>query len=156
MKTLFIDTHLSDINIIIFDNDKIVKSGQVKNQKYNSVFLMPTIKSVCDNQNFDQIVIVNGPGSFTGVRLGVTIAKTLAYTMNKPIKPISYFDLLNYSSDDNHHVFGISDGNGYFIAEYQNHILIDKYQYLNNSEYQYFSKNKTIETDVSINHSNVL
>ena len=156
MKTLFIDTHLYDIDIILFEGNNIIKRNQVKNEKYNSVFLMPTIKSICDNEDFDQIVVVNGPGSFTGVRLGVTIAKTLAYTMNKIIKPISYFDLMNYSMDNGHHIFGISDGNGYFIAEYENNTLINKYQYLSNNEYKEYSKNRNIETNVVIDYSKLL
>jgi tRNA A37 threonylcarbamoyladenosine modification protein TsaB len=111
---------------------------------------------VCPDKDFDEIIVVNGPGSFTGVRLGITIAKTLAYTLNKVIKTVSYFDLQNYSLDSTNHILSMNDGNGYFIAEYENHKLIKPLYYLNNKEYNDFSKNKEIITDVSIDFSKAL
>lgn len=156
MKILFIDTHLYDIDIILFNDKKIIKQGHVEKEKYNSTFLIPTLKNVIENESFDEVVVVNGPGSFTGVRLGVTVAKTLAYTMNKNIRQISYFDLMNFSSDSSDHTFGISDGNGYFIATYNNHKLIGEYKYINNQEYKEIVQNKKVETDVSIDYDRVL
>lgn len=156
MKTLYIDTHLYDIDIILFDDDKIIKEGHVVGKKQNSSYLMPTIKEVLDNNSYDQILIVNGPGSFTGVRLGVTVAKTLAYTMEKDIKVVSYFDLMNFSSDENHHYFGINDSNGYFIGEYENNKVLSEYSYIPNVEFNEFSKDKTIECDVKLDFSKIL
>ena len=124
MKTLYIDTHLFDIDIILFNDYKIVKREIIKDKKYNSTYLMPTIMKVCPDKDFDEIIVVNGPGSFTGVRLGITIAKTLAYTLNKVIKPISYFDLQNYSLDSTNHILSMNDGNGYFIIREFNSAII--------------------------------
>ena len=156
MKTLYIDTHLFDIDIILFNDDKIVKREIVKEKKYNSTYLIPTIMKVCPEKNFDEIVVVNGPGSFTGVRLGITIAKTLAYTLNKVVKPVSYFDLQNYSLDSANHILSMNDGNGYYIAEYQNHKLIKPLYYLNNKDYIEYAKDREIITDVSIDFSKAL
>lgn len=156
MKVLFIDTHLFDINIILFENNKIKRYKTIKDKKYNSPYLMPTIKDVIDDEDFDEIIIINGPGSFTGVRLGITIAKTLAYTMNKIIKPISYFDLMNISSDNEDNIFGISDNNGYFIAEYKSKKLIKDFYYLKNDEYEEFITNHNVITNVTIDYEKVI
>ena len=153
MKTLYIDTHFNDIHIILFDDLKILKEKHVINEKQNSTFLVPSLKEVIDGQEFDEIIVCNGPGSFTGVRLGVTVAKTLAYTLEKPIKVLSYFDIMAYSLDDKKHLLGISDGNGYFIGEYENFQKTNEYYYVNNSE---FNKLSNVETDVSINYEKVL
>lgn len=42
----------------------------------------------------DAVVVVNGPGSFTGVRIGVSAAKALAETMKKPLLAVSRLDVL--------------------------------------------------------------
>jgi len=156
MKTLFIDTHLYDINVILFEDNVILNETHIVGEKHNSKFLLPSIKQVCDNHEYDQIVVVNGPGSFTGVRLGVTVAKTLAYTQNIPIKSVTSLDLMNYSSDASKHVFAINDGNGYFIGEYENHQKIKDFYYLSNVEYKQFINNNTVETNVAINYEEVL
>lgn len=156
MKVLFIDTHLFDINIILFDNYQIINECHIIGEKHNSKYLLPSIKEVCDGNEYDEIVVVNGPGSFTGVRLGVTVAKTLAYTLNKPIKSISSLDLMNYSLDDKSHILAISDGNGYFIGEYNNYKLEKDYYYLSNVEYQQFSNKNLVETNVTINYASIL
>ena len=40
-------------------------------------------------KDLDKIIVVNGPGSFTGIRIGITIAKTIAWALNINITPIS-------------------------------------------------------------------
>ena len=156
MKTLYIDTHLYDIDIILFDNDEIINRKTIVDKKYNSTYLMPTLKEVCPNKDFDEIVVINGPGSFTGVRLGITIAKTLAFTMDVPIKEITYFDLMNISSNDGKHIYAISDGNGSYVAEFLKNKQVGDIKYLNNKEYREFADNNIIETNVAIDFSKLI
>ena len=156
MKTLFIDTHQANIDIILFEDLNIIREKHLLNEKQNSKYMVPMIKEVCPDKDFDEIIVVSGPGSFTGVRLGITIAKTLAYTLNKTIKPVSYFDLMSYSTDENEHIFGLSDGNGYFIGKYNNYKKEEDYYYLSNLQYTDFIKNNNVETDVVIDYIKVL
>ena len=56
----------------------------------HSVVTMPSIRTILNNNNIDvkelnEIIVCNGPGSFTGSRIAVTIAKTMAYSLNIPI-----------------------------------------------------------------------
>lgn len=60
----------------------------------HSTQLMPAVEQVIQGSGWepkeiDQIVIAKGPGSYTGVRIGATIAKTLAWTLKKPLVPVS-------------------------------------------------------------------
>lgn len=156
MKVLFIDTHLYDIKIILFEDDKILSQKNIVGEKHNSKYLLPTINEVCGDNNFDQIIVVNGPGSFTGVRLGVTVAKTLAYSKKIPIRTITSLDLLNFSGDNNHHYYSISDGNGYFIGEYEEFKQINELFYLSNQDYQQFINSNNVITSVIIDYSRIL
>ena len=133
MKTLFIDTHLNDIYVFLLENGKVVKKSELINKKNNSEYMFPMITEVIDGQNLNEIIIVNGPGSFTGVRLGVTIAKTLAYTLNIPIKTITSLEVMAVSSNSKNVL--INDGNGYYVGIFgDNFEKNDDYKYINKSE----------------------
>ena len=102
MNSLFIDTHDKDIIITLFKNGKVLEASLKSSERHHSDFTMSMIESVLKNNNLtvhelDEILVVNGPGSFTGVRIGVTIAKTLAYTLNIPIKTITSLECLAVS-----------------------------------------------------------
>ncbi len=94
MRILFIDT-TSDTLIIALNKDNVlVDKITLNNIREHSVYAVPKIKEILDRNNMkqddiDKIVVVNGPGSFTGIRVGVTIAKTYAYTLNKEITTAS-------------------------------------------------------------------
>lgn len=131
MTTLFIDTHLNDIIVYLIKDNIIVNKGEVINKKNNSEFMMPTITNVIGDETLDEIIVVNGPGSFTGVRLGVTIAKTLAYTLKTSIKTISALKVMAISN--NTRSVAIDEGNGYYVG-----IFDDSYEKL--EDYKYISK----------------
>ena len=83
MYSLFIDTHDIEIIIGLYKDGKIIDSVNVSAPRHHSELIMPNIRDIIANNKIDvkdlrEILVVNGPGSFTGVRLGVTIAKTLA------------------------------------------------------------------------------
>jgi len=61
--------------------------------------LMPSIRDLFDEagwaqQEFDLVAVSIGPGSFTGLRVGVTCAKTLAFALDKPIVAVPSLDVL--------------------------------------------------------------
>ena len=131
MNTLLIDTHFLDIIIILLKDGKVVDKGEVINKKNNSEYIMPTIIKVIDGIKLDEIIIVNGPGSFTGVRLGVTIAKSLAYLLNIPIKTITTLEVMAISNKS--YKVAFSDNNGYYLGEFDSN-------FNNTKEYKYIDK----------------
>ncbi len=156
MKTLFIDTHYLDVYLRLYNDNILYKEEKVVGEKQNSTLIMPMLAKLLENEEYDEILVVNGPGSFTGVRLGVTIAKTLAYTLKKPIKVIDYLNMMNLSLPSSDHTVGLSDGNGFFVGEFINHKKIKEYYYLNNSEFKEFNQDNNVDTDVSIDMEKVL
>ena len=135
MYTLFIDTHYLDIVIILLKDGILVNKKEVINKKNNSEYIFPTIVDVIDDIKLNEIIVVNGPGSFTGVRSGVTIAKTFAYILNIPIKTITSLEVMAISSNQLKVAF--SDSNGYYIGNFDKDFnLTSDYIYLNEDEFK--------------------
>ncbi|MBR3161905.1 MAG: tRNA (adenosine(37)-N6)-threonylcarbamoyltransferase complex dimerization subunit type 1 TsaB [Bacilli bacterium] len=94
MITLFIDTSSSDVSIAIVKDNKIlasiVKDIPGEHSIYATSYLDEVIKkSKIDIKDIDKIMAVSGPGSFTGLRIGLTIAKVFAYLLKKEVICVS-------------------------------------------------------------------
>lgn len=95
MKYLFIDTCSNCLIISTIINNKLDYFFIDKNNNDTSSKVMKVLKeAVCDINTVDKIFVVNGPGSFTGIRVGVTIAKTIGFCLKIPIIKLSELELL--------------------------------------------------------------
>jgi len=154
---LFIDTHLNDVIIILSENGRIKKEKKILNEKQNSKIIMPLIKKMLNNEIPESIIVVNGPGSFTGVRLGVTIAKTLAYTLKIPIYTITSLECMALNVGEEDKIVGFSDKNGYYIGIFNDdYTLVGEYEYLSNAEFEEFSNKYNVILDIKINYEKVI
>lgn len=104
MITLFIDTSLANVTISILKEEKILALIQKEIPNMHSVYTTSFIKEAIDEamidaNMIDKIMAVTGPGSFTGVRIGVTIAKTYGYLIKREITPVSSLKALAISSN---------------------------------------------------------
>lgn len=93
MLILGIDTSNQALAIGLIDN-KILGQIQTTVKKNHSLTLMLAIEELCEAVGvvpsaIDRIAVAQGPGSYTGLRIGVTVAKTLAYTLKKELVGIS-------------------------------------------------------------------
>lgn len=94
MIKLLIDTASSRIVLGLYQDDTILKEIKEENDHQLSVRIFPLLDQLFQEtklspKEVDEIVVVTGPGSFTGVRIGVTIAKTYAWSLNKKIITVS-------------------------------------------------------------------
>lgn len=99
MISLLLDTSIKNITISIFKDEKQIYFFHEKIFEDLSVKILPLIdealkKCSIDIKNIDRIYVVTGPGSFTGIRIGLTIIKVLAWSLNKEIIPISSLELM--------------------------------------------------------------
>ena len=118
--TLFIDTHDTLITIALKTQEKTYIK-QKESDYSHSIFTMPLIKEIFDEANkeikdIDNVIVVSGPGSFTGIRIGLSIAKTIAYTLKKKINTISSLDSYLMSDETKGpKMVAIEDNKGYYI-----------------------------------------
>ena len=159
MKTLFIDTHYKDIIIAIFDNNKLVSNIELRDVANTSVDVMPSIVKCLDDsklsiKDINKIAICVGPGSFTGVRLGVTIAKVLAYSLNIEIVSLTAFDIVGVNLSSPKYI-AIKENNGMFVALYDDRNNLD-IKYLKNSEFDQFKINKDIVYEDKVNYKKLI
>ena len=133
MKILFLDTSSFFVTVSIIEDGKLLYLFQDEITDDMSSKVMPIIaegfNSVSFNiQDIDKIMVVNGPGSFTGVRIGVTIAKTIAWALKKEIITISSLEFLATTSCNTKYLIPMIDARrGYVYAGiYSNDLAVIK------------------------------
>lgn len=102
MIALFIDTALSYIRIALYIDDVLIDFVNEKCEKNMSSVFIGKVRDVFFRNNLDlkdvnKIYTVVGPGSFTGIRVGMTFSKVLALSLNLKITPISELQVLSSS-----------------------------------------------------------
>lgn len=127
MISLFIDTSMANVSISIIKDNKILSIIQEDIPNEHSKYATSYVKKVIDDagidaNDVDNILVVNGPGSFTGVRIGVTIAKTYGYLIDKGIIPVSSLKSLAISSNHDGVVMSVISANrsSYYVGIYDN------------------------------------
>lgn len=136
MITLFLDTSTTKFIVGIYHDFNCLFLDIDDNNNDLSSKVLPKIDNLlkkCDLllDDIDRIIVVNGPGSFTGIRVGVTIAKTLAWTKNIDILTISSLELLATTQSSKEYVVPLIDARrDYFYAGVylnEKNIMSDQY-----------------------------
>ena len=129
MRSLLLDTSNSFINIYVVENNEILVEEHIKVLKDMSNIIMPKIRELFDRLDFDikdvdKLFVTIGPGSFTGVRIGITVIKTIGYSLNIPICPISTLEYLASISTDEKRILSIIDARrgNVFAGYYDNNL----------------------------------
>ncbi|NLH95768.1 MAG: tRNA (adenosine(37)-N6)-threonylcarbamoyltransferase complex dimerization subunit type 1 TsaB [Clostridiaceae bacterium] len=99
MRALAVDTSTATAGIAVADENGLLAEFLLKDKKTHSQKLIPMMKEVLDSlkldlSDIDVFAAVTGPGSFTGLRIGVTTIKTIAYALKKPVVGIPSLDAL--------------------------------------------------------------
>ncbi|MFP4478189.1 MAG: tRNA (adenosine(37)-N6)-threonylcarbamoyltransferase complex dimerization subunit type 1 TsaB [Candidatus Izemoplasmatales bacterium] len=103
-KRLIIDTASKYIYLSLVIDDEEVDSVYQAGDNDHSVTLMPLLREMLDKaslelKDLDQVIVGVGPGSYTGVRIGVTVAKMVAYLNDIKVSKISSLALMASHSD---------------------------------------------------------
>lgn len=103
MNILAIDTSTNVLGVGIASNEKIIGEYITNIKRNHSTRVLPAIDFLLkdcgmDIKEINKIIVANGPGSYTGLRIGLTIGKTLAWTLNIPIVGVSSLKLMAASA----------------------------------------------------------
>ena len=106
MRIFYLDTSSSFLYFGLVEDDKLIFEVKKSLGKDMSKCTLSTIEEKFNEfkistDSVDKIILVNGPGSFTGIRIGATIAKTFAWAKNIPISTITSLEAMALSSKSN-------------------------------------------------------
>lgn len=142
MISLLIDTCTKNVCIALFKDksllDKTINSNQI-DLSSNFMVLVNDIlnKNSINIEDVDKFFVAVGPGSFTGIRIGVTCAKVMAWALKKEVIPFSSLELLAAVDSNTDYIVPLIDARrGYvFAGIYDNQlncIMNDDYIKLDN------------------------
>ncbi|WP_336019896.1 tRNA (adenosine(37)-N6)-threonylcarbamoyltransferase complex dimerization subunit type 1 TsaB [Fusobacterium polymorphum] len=162
MLILGIDTSTKICTCSIFDSENgVIAETSLSVKKNHSNIVMPIIDNLfkisdLNINDIDKIAVAIGPGSFTGVRIALGIAKGLAMALNKPLIAVNELDILEAIAEGNENeIIPLIDARKERVYyKYQNTYIDD---YLINL-ISNFDKNKkyVFVGDGAINYENIL
>ena len=104
MLILGIDTAAAPCCAAVYDTDKQQTLGSfvINNKLTHSVTLMPVVSDLLRNsgiatEDIDLFAVANGPGSFTGLRIGISAVKGMAFAASKPCAAVSTLEAMAYN-----------------------------------------------------------
>lgn len=99
MNVLAIDSSNLVMGVAVASDGRVVGELMTNNKKNHSERLMPAIAQLLEDagiqpEEIDRIAVAQGPGSYTGLRIGVTIAKMMAWTLKKELVGVSSLEIV--------------------------------------------------------------
>lgn len=131
MKILAIDTTRDSLTVVLTDGDKYFSKVGAATKEGHSPNIIPFIDELLNRAgislpSIDAVAAVVGPGSFTGIRIGVATANAIAFALNLKRIEVNSFELLaDAKSGDFICVIDALHGN-YFYEKYENNKAIER------------------------------
>lgn len=135
MIILAISTSSNTCSVSLLEDNKCIKELNINNEKTHSEKLMPLIDELFTSvgltlKDVNLIACDNGPGSFTGLRIGIATVKALAEVQGIPVIGCSSLDALSYNVQNSEYICSLIDArnNQVYCAIFNsNHDLISDY-----------------------------
>lgn len=142
MITLAMDTAYRHLTVGLFEDTKLLAGTSFECFKKQSENLFPELEKALEKagltmQDIDQVVITDGPGSYTGVRIAMTVAKVLASQRQIPLYTISTLQLYAGTAPA---VNVLLDARGHraYAGHVENGVLTEPETILTEAEYRKF------------------
>ncbi len=128
---LSIETSTDICSVSLFKNTKLLSLKEDSNREHSSLLAL-FVEQIFNEVNYkineiDAIALSIGPGSYTGLRIGLSFTKGLAFSISKPIIPVDTIESLSNEINDSNYIIAIhAYSDYYFIQEYKNKIKFNK------------------------------
>ena len=126
MKILGVESSATSASVSVVENGKVIALESSNTGLTHSQTLMPMVESTLKKadttiNDIDYIAVSNGPGSFTGIRIGVSTIKALCLAYDKKAVAVTSFDTIAYNKKDDKVLAVINAGHGgYYACGYNN------------------------------------
>jgi len=137
MISLVIDTCNSNLTVALICDNSILSIYNERIFTDLSTKIFPVMQEVFIKANVEPkdigtIFVANGPGSFTGIRIGVTVAKTYAWALNKKIIPFSSLEMMATTKVNEDYIVPVIDARRDYVYagiynEHLDNIMKDTY-----------------------------
>ncbi len=131
MLSLLLDSANKELLVALYKDDKKIDEIRYEAWQRQSELMIPELDKILkrneiDPKTIDEIVVTQGPGSYTGVRIALTIAKIYALSLNIPCYAISSLGVLKdenktsiclINARSNRSYFGVYEANGNVLIE---------------------------------------
>lgn len=102
---LSIETSAKGCSVAVHQDAKLLSISELYNEKSSSGMLTTLIEHVVKSvgltyQDLNAVAVAKGPGSYTGLRIGVSTAKGLCYTLEKPLIAVNTLEAMAYLSSE--------------------------------------------------------
>lgn len=102
MKMLAMDTSNHVLAVALMEDNTVLAELSTNIKKDHSSRLMPAIVELMQQVDIkpgelERLIVARGPGSYTGTRIGVTTAKSMAWALDIPIIPVSSLEVMAYN-----------------------------------------------------------
>ncbi len=137
MNYLAIDTSGEHLTVLVSFNGKYYSEYLSNCNLKHSLTLMPTVEKVMNEsgaklEDMDFFSAVVGPGSFTGIRIGVATVKALCYANSKKILGVTSFDVLAYNKPKGKYLTVIdANHDNFYVCAYDNLKVIMQPKFVN-------------------------
>lgn len=100
--SLYIDTHSDQMRLALADGgDFFIQKSRYTGRKHSEQLLKRIntllVMNKVSKKHIESIIVHTGPGSFTGLRIGITTANSLAYALSVPVVGVHAFEIIQFS-----------------------------------------------------------
>jgi len=157
MRILAIETSGPTFSLALAENSKVVSEIFWHSGLKHSEQLVPSLRKLLKRagwkvSSIDKVAVSTGPGSFTGIRVGLSCAKTIAQALKVPLAAFNSIDILKSSMPEKgNRVFGVIDAlrNEVFVKDRSGKVVIKNSQ-------EYWEELKHLKSRVNLIGSAVI